>query len=95
MFLQGDSEKVLFGPNHSSGVIGKNIAERVLHLPRNVDLTFLSITESLVISIVPDILGEGCEGPAHIEQRQGHRDHIHLQHRVRLRKRDVSLNCNS
>ncbi len=41
---------------------------------------------------VPDVLGEGGEGPAHVEEGERQGDHVHLLHGVGARARDISLN---
>ncbi len=40
---------------------------------------------------VPDVLGEGGEGPAHVEEGERQGDHVHLLHGVGARARDISL----
>jgi hypothetical protein len=41
---------------------------------------------------VPNVLGEGGEGPAHVEEGERQGDHVHLLHGVGARARDISLN---
>ncbi len=41
---------------------------------------------------LPDVLGEGGECPAHVEEGERQGDHVHLLHGVRARACDVSLN---
>jgi hypothetical protein len=40
---------------------------------------------------VPNVFGEGGEGPAHVEEGERQGDHVHLLHGVGARARDISL----
>jgi hypothetical protein len=44
------------------------------------------------MSNVPDVLGEGGEGPTHVEEGERQGDHVHLLHGVGARARDIRLN---